>query len=106
MGTVSLERVGHTGSPLVGAIKLCVMVHACNSSPSEVETGRSQVQGHLLSLLSKVEVSLGYMRSCLTMAQWLKSADCSSKGPEFKSQQPHGGSQPSVTKSDALFWSV
>jgi hypothetical protein len=40
------------------------------------------------------------------MAQWLKSADCSSKGPKFKSQQPHGGSQPSVTKSDALFWSV
>jgi hypothetical protein len=40
------------------------------------------------------------------MAQWLKSTDCSSKGPKFKSQQPHGGSQPSVTKSDALFWSV
>ena len=36
----------------------------------------------------------------------IKSADSSSKGPEFKSQQPHGGSQPSVTKSDALFWSV
>jgi hypothetical protein len=35
-----------------------------------------------------------------------KSADCSSKGPEFKSQQPHGGSQSSVTKSDAAFWSV
>jgi hypothetical protein len=25
----------------------------------------------------------------------VKSTDCSSKGPEFKSQQPHGGSQPS-----------
>jgi hypothetical protein len=36
----------------------------------------------------------------------VKSADCSSEGPEFKSQQPHGGSQPSVTKPDALFWSV
>jgi hypothetical protein len=36
----------------------------------------------------------------------VKSADCSSEGPEFKSQQPHGGSQPSITKSDALFWSV
>jgi hypothetical protein len=33
----------------------------------------------------------------------VKSADCSSEGPEFKSQQPHGGSQPSVTKSDALW---
>jgi hypothetical protein len=35
-----------------------------------------------------------------------KSTDCSSKGPEFKSQQLHGGSQPPVIRSDALFWSV
>jgi hypothetical protein len=40
------------------------------------------------------------------MAQWVRAPDCSSRGPEFKSQQPHGGSQPSVTRSDALFWSV
>jgi hypothetical protein len=26
--------------------------------------------------------------------------------PEFNSQQPHGGSQPSVMGSDALFWCV
>jgi len=26
----------------------------------------------------------------------VKSTDCSSRGPEFNSQQPHGGSQPSV----------
>jgi hypothetical protein len=24
--------------------------------------------------------------------------------PEFKSQQPHGDSQPSVMRADALFW--
>jgi hypothetical protein len=36
----------------------------------------------------------------------VKSTDCSSSGHEFKSQQPHGGSQPSVMRSDALFWSV
>jgi hypothetical protein len=35
-----------------------------------------------------------------------KSTDCSSEGPEFKSQQPHGGSQPSVMRSDALFWHI
>jgi hypothetical protein len=40
------------------------------------------------------------------MAQWVRAPNCSSEGPEFKSQQPHGGSQPSVTRSDALFWSV
>ena len=33
----------------------------------------------------------------------VKSTDCSSRGPEFKSQQPHGGSQPSTMGSDALF---
>jgi len=33
----------------------------------------------------------------------VKSTDCSSRGPEFNSQKPHGGSQPSVMGSDALF---
>jgi hypothetical protein len=36
----------------------------------------------------------------------VKNTDCSSRGPEFKSQQPHGGLQPSVIGSDALFWCV
>jgi hypothetical protein len=36
----------------------------------------------------------------------VKSTDCSSKGPVFNSQQPHGGSQPSIMGSDALFWHV
>jgi hypothetical protein len=40
------------------------------------------------------------------MAQWVRAPDCSSKGQEFKSQQPHGGSQPSITRYDSLFWSV
>jgi hypothetical protein len=34
----------------------------------------------------------------------VKNTGCSSRGPEFNSQQPHGGSQPSVMGSDALFW--
>jgi hypothetical protein len=33
-----------------------------------------------------------------------KSTDYFSKGPEFKSKQPHGGSQLPVMRSDALFW--
>jgi hypothetical protein len=36
----------------------------------------------------------------------VKSTDCSSENPELKSQQPHGGSQPSVMRSDALFWYI
>jgi hypothetical protein len=34
----------------------------------------------------------------------VKGNDCSSRGPEFNSQQTHGGSQPSAMRSDALFW--
>ena len=33
----------------------------------------------------------------------VKSIDCSARGPEFNFQQPRGGSQPSVMRSDALF---
>jgi hypothetical protein len=36
----------------------------------------------------------------------VKSTDYSSEGPEFKSQQLCGGSQPSLMRSDALFWGV
>jgi hypothetical protein len=36
----------------------------------------------------------------------VKSTDCFSRDLEFSSQQPHGGSQPSVMGSDALFWCV
>jgi hypothetical protein len=36
----------------------------------------------------------------------VRSTDCSSRGLEFNSQQQHGGSQPSVMGSDALFWCV
>jgi hypothetical protein len=32
--------------------------------------------------------------------------DCSSRGPELNSQQPHSVSQPSVMGSDALSWCV
>jgi hypothetical protein len=40
------------------------------------------------------------------MAQWVRAPDCSTEGLKFKSQQPHGGSQPSVMRSDALFWCI
>jgi hypothetical protein len=33
------------------------------------------------------------------MAQWVRAPDCSSEGLEFKSQQPHSGSQPSVNET-------
>jgi len=36
----------------------------------------------------------------------IKSTGCSSRGPEFNSQQPHGGSQPFVMGFDAGSWYV
>ena len=36
----------------------------------------------------------------------VKSTNYSSRGPELNSQQPHGGSQPPVMDSDALFWCI
>ena len=59
----------------------------------------------------------GQLERRLTMSTWLgkparnkgwrngsevKSTDCSSRGPEFNSQQPYGGSQPSVMRSNGL----
>jgi hypothetical protein len=46
------------------------------------------------------------------LERWLrvKGTDCSSRGHEFNSQQPHGSSQPCTTViptgSHALFWCV
>ena len=53
------------------------------------------------------EVSMFDIKSKLggagEMAQGVRVPDCSSKGLKFKSQQPHGGSQPPVMRSDDLF---
>jgi hypothetical protein len=38
------------------------------------------------------------------MAQRVRALTFSSRGPEFNSQHPHGGSQPSIMRSDAFFW--
>jgi hypothetical protein len=56
---------------------------------------------HLKQDVSFVGKSIGAGESSA-----IKSTDSSSKDPEFNSQQPHGGSQPSVMGSDALFWYV
>ena len=60
-----------------------------------VISGQDLIQLNLLSVLR------GWRDSSV-----VKNTDCSSRGPEFNSQQPHGGSQTSVIRSDALFWCV
>jgi hypothetical protein len=62
------------------------------------------ISGNHKQLATKVKQHFRIWDSAGEMAQWLRAPNCSSKGPEFKSQQPHGGSQPSVTRSDSLFW--
>ena len=57
--------------------------------------------GYSYALVLVLKVNKGWRDSSA-----VKSTDCSSEGPEFKSQQPRGGSQPSIMRSDALFWCV
>jgi hypothetical protein len=41
------------------------------------------------------------------VAQWLRAlTPLPELGPEFSSQEPHGGSQPFVMEPSALFWCV
>ncbi|XP_041911754.1 E3 ubiquitin-protein ligase DTX3L-like [Arvicola amphibius] len=55
------------------------------------------VSHHSISLLPEITTSKG-SRDCSV----IKSPACSSQDPGFNSQQLHGGSQPYVTRSDAL----
>jgi hypothetical protein len=68
--------------------------------PWHVEAGKIQCKGGKVGNRKKDTLQAG------EMAQWVRAPNCSSEGLEFKSQQPYGGSQPSVTRSDSLFWSV
>jgi hypothetical protein len=82
---------------------------------------RSEVSLGYKNLVARIEQCCDhphFARTCLTpefkilnRVGWsdgsaVKCTDCSSKGPEFKPQQPHGDSQPPIIRSDALFWSV
>jgi hypothetical protein len=79
------------------------VLHGCN--PSYLQEERHKFEdslGNLASSYLKVNLK-GKWGGAGEMAQWVRAPDCFSEGLEFKSQQPHGGSQPSVTRSDALF---
>ena len=54
------------------------------------ESGVKPIKGRLVSMIE----NCGGWRD----GSAVKSTDCSSRGPEFNSQQPHGGSQPSVNE--------
>jgi hypothetical protein len=71
----------------------------------DVEVGCTQERlGSTLSSLDHLNQLMLCQFSKLNPRGWrdglaVKSTDCSSKGQEFNSQQPHGGLQPSVTGS-------
>jgi hypothetical protein len=70
--------------PILSGTLVCPGKQTCfHTSVNEINTGRGWRDGSAV-----------------------KSTDCSSIGPEFKSQQLHGGSQPFIMRSDALFWCV
>jgi hypothetical protein len=88
-----------------------MVAHIYNPSTWEIKTGIGYKVWGLDTLNYRVETLLTKTKYKSVGRGWqdgsvVKSADCSFEGPEFKSQQPHGGSQPSVMKSDALFWSI
>jgi len=63
-------------------------------------TERARDDCHALS--HTLNANLKKNKTTVGLERWLHG--CSSRGPEFNSQQPHGGSQPSVKRSDALLW--
>jgi hypothetical protein len=79
----------------------CLIPVPGDLTPSHRHIYRQNTNAHKIKINFK-NINLGAGE----MAQWVRAPDCSSEGLEFKFQQPHGGSQPSVTRSDSLFWSV
>jgi hypothetical protein len=78
----------------------------CSNLTQTLASSLASSGGNCLAFRDWNFISAKTMCRAGEMAQWARAPDCSSEGPEFKSQQPHGGSQPSVTRSDPLFWSV
>jgi hypothetical protein len=65
-------------------------------------SGRTvSVLNHSISLAPRVKE---FKNCSWRESSVVRNTDCSSRGSEFNSQQPHGGSQPPVMGTNALFW--
>jgi hypothetical protein len=64
-----------------------------NEATTLWDTMKSFLRGKLIALSASKKKLEGWRNGSV-----VKSTDCSSKGPELKSQQSHGGSQLSITK--------
>jgi hypothetical protein len=78
-----------------------VAVHVC-SPGTEKQREASEVQGQPTLCGENGSQKKNYTRGWRDGSVG-KITDWPSEGPEFKFQQPHGGSQPTIMTSDALF---
>jgi hypothetical protein len=73
----------------------------CKWIPSELSV-RTTMCLVTLGRCSHVSRNLHFIKNRWIGGWWdgsgVRAPNCSSKGPKFKSQQPHGGSQPPVTE--------
>ena len=73
---------------------------------------KAVLRGKLIDLSASMKKLVReYISNLIFFLDWrdgsvVKSTECSSESPEFKSQQPHGGSSLSIMKPDAFVWSV
>jgi hypothetical protein len=70
-----------------------------------------QLSAHQTQILPVLTCALWHPGKMLQKRSWrdgsaVKNTDCSYRGPEFNSQQPHCGSQLSVTGYNDLLWCV
>jgi hypothetical protein len=73
-----------------------------NWQKESVRSGSNKIKDTWINLICKIVLKIQHR-------DWrdgsaVKSTDCSSGGPEFNSQQPHGDLQLSVMGSSAVFW--
>jgi hypothetical protein len=82
---------------------VCVCVCVCVYILSGLHT-RGKHRPKSYKQINIADVVREYHFSRLRDGSEVKSAGCSSKGPEYRSQHPHGGSQLLVMVFNALFW--
>jgi hypothetical protein len=89
---------------------VCVRAKALELCKREREIGKLvnlklSPHGHFPSLLHQNLFEIVQSNVPLGLERWgsaVKSTDCSSRGPEFNSQQPHGGSHSCIIESDSF----
>jgi hypothetical protein len=80
-----------------------ILINKVRNERGDITTDPEEIQNTIRSFNKRLYSGAGEMAQQLRA---LTALPKSRRGREFKSQQPHGGSQPSLMRSDALFWCV